>query len=78
MATKRKFDQARAQKEPAGKYNAPPLTHMRKVAFTDLRIEASKIMRNAERLRDDQGMLDAAEAKRQRKAAKLAAQSKKG
>lgn len=43
------------------------MTHMRKVAYQDIRIEASRTMTKAERLRDDQGMLDAAEAKRQRK-----------
>lgn len=58
--------------EPQGKFKEPILTHMRKVAFHDLRIEAQRTMTHAERLRDDEGMLAAAEAKRQRKAAKVA------
>ncbi len=43
------------------------LTHMRKVAYTDMRITAMNVMRHADRLRDDDGMLRAAEEKRQRK-----------
>lgn len=57
---------------PTGKFVEPTLTHMRKVAFTDMRIEAQRTMARSERMRDDAGMLAAAEAKRQRKADKLA------
>lgn len=52
---------------PAGKLNSPILTHMRKVAYEDLRIEVRKTMTKAERLRNDEYMLAAAEAKRLRK-----------
>lgn len=51
----------------------PTLTHMRDVAYNEYRIKAMNVMRHADRLRDDQGMLDAAEAKRQRKAARALA-----
>lgn len=50
-----------------GKLNGKVLTHMRNVAFNEARIEATNTMRHAERLRDDEGMLAAAEEKRKRK-----------
>lgn len=60
-------------KSPKSKMNDPTLTHMRNVAYNDYRIHADKTMNRSERMRDDEGMLQAAEAKRQRKAAKAAA-----
>lgn len=61
------------QKQTPGKLEGGLLTHMRKVAYGDMRIEAMHTMRHAERLRDDQALLDAAEEKRKRKMAKRAA-----
>lgn len=58
---------------PKGKFNDPTLTHMREVAFgKDMTMAIHRTMDRSERMRDDSGMLAAAEAKRQRKAAKLA------
>lgn len=53
-----------------GKLNGKVLMHMRNVAFNEARIEATNTMRHAERLRDDAGLLAAAEEKRKRKMAK--------
>jgi len=61
------------RKKTPGHLSGGVLSHMRQVAYGDARIEAMKTMRRAERLRDDQALLDAAEAKRQRKAEKAAA-----
>lgn len=58
------------KKKTPGHMEGSVLTHMRKVAFQDFRIAASKTMKHAERLRDDQALLDAAEEKRKRKMAK--------
>ncbi|MFZ4539824.1 hypothetical protein [Propionivibrio sp.] len=57
--------------QPKDKMNGPLLTHMRDVAFGNKTCVAiHQTMERAERMRNDQGMLDAAQAKRDRKAAK--------
>lgn len=62
---------------PTGHLGGAVLSHMRQVAYQDNRIEAMNIMRRADRLRDDQQMLSAAEEKRLRKQQKRLAASKK-
>lgn len=61
----------RQKKEHENKMFGTTLSHMRKVAFGDARIEAERTMARSERMRDDQAMLTAAEIKRLRKASKL-------
>lgn len=59
--------------QPKDKMNGPALTHMREVAFgrkTDL--EIFRTCKRAIELRDDQQMLEDAQAKRARKNAKRA------
>ena len=53
---------------PAGKMDGKVLTHMREVAFGNAAyFETKAVIENAERLRDDDGLLKAAEDKRKRK-----------
>lgn len=54
---------------PNGKWNDPTLTHARETVFgSGMRKEIRDTLFRAETMRDDQGLLDAADAKRQRKA----------
>ncbi len=52
---------------PNGYFNGGLLEHMRTVAFDPLKNGTTDTVERAERMRDDEGMLAAAELKRQRK-----------
>lgn len=55
-----------------GKFGGSLLTKMRKIAFHDMRVAAGLTMKHAERMRDDEALLAAAEEKRMRKLKKRA------
>ena len=58
---------------PNGKINGPNLTKMRDIAFGNLsQTETFKVLDKAEKMRDDDSMLDEAEEKRKRKNEKRA------